>query len=61
VTVLSLAEVDPDGSVAAAMDATPNEVWIIRADAHIAAAATSVAEAADAAYRVLGMPSPVAV
>ena len=61
VTVLSLAEVDPDGSVAAALDATPNEVWIIRADAHIAAAATSVAEAADAAYRVLGMPSPVAV
>jgi len=61
VTVLSLSEVDPDGSVAGALDATPGEVWIIRPDAHIAAAATSVAAAIAAAYTVLGMPSPATV
>ena len=52
-TVLSLPLVDPDGSVAAAFDAKPGEAWVIRPDAHIAAVATSVAEAADAAYRAI--------
>ena len=57
-TVLALAEVDPDGSVADALGAAPGEAWIIRPDAHIAAVVTSVAEAADAAYRAIGAPRP---
>ena len=57
-TVLALAEVDPDGSVTAALGAAPGEAWIIRPDAHIAAVATSVAEAAEAAYRAIGAPLP---
>ena len=61
VTVLSLPEVDPDGSVAAALDATPDEAWVIRPDAHLAAAVTSAAAVAAAAYTVLGMPSPATV
>ncbi|MBK8468785.1 MAG: FAD-dependent monooxygenase [Candidatus Phosphoribacter sp.] len=52
-TVLSLGEVDPDGTVAAAFGAAPDEAWIVRPDAHISAVATSAAEAGTAAYRAV--------
>ncbi len=61
-TVLALPAVDPDGSVAAALGAAPGEAWIIRPDAHIAAVATSPAQAAEAAYRcvyAVGVPAAV--
>ncbi|WP_052810020.1 FAD-dependent monooxygenase [Streptomonospora alba] len=37
VTALALEEADPDGALAAALDARPGEVWLLRPDAHIAA------------------------
>ena len=60
-TVLPLAEVDPDGTVAQALGAQPGEAWIFRPDAHIAAVATSASEAAAAAYRAVGAPAPATV
>ena len=35
--VLALPEIDPDGTLTAALGARPDEVWIIRPDAHVAA------------------------
>jgi hypothetical protein len=35
--VLELATLDPDGSLTAALDARPDQVWIVRPDAHVAA------------------------
>ena len=37
VRVLALADIDPEGTLDAALAARPGEVWIIRPDAHIAA------------------------
>lgn len=37
VRVLSLPEIDPDGTLATALAARPGEVWILRPDAHVAA------------------------
>ena len=36
--VLALSEIDPDGTLTAALAARPGEVWLVRPDAHIAAA-----------------------
>lgn len=52
-TVLSLAEADPDGSVAAALGASPSEAWVFRPDAHIAGVATTVNGVRDTAYRAI--------
>lgn len=51
VRVLALAEIDPDGELASALDARPGEVWVIRPDAHIAAVLS--AEEADRIPAVL--------
>ncbi|MDN5750224.1 MAG: hypothetical protein L0H64_17215, partial [Pseudonocardia sp.] len=40
VRVLDLAVVDPAGMLAAALDARPGEVWVVRPDAHVAAVLT---------------------
>lgn len=40
VRVLSLADTDPDGEVAGALGAKPDEAWVLRPDAHIAAVVT---------------------
>jgi pentachlorophenol monooxygenase/3-(3-hydroxy-phenyl)propionate hydroxylase len=37
VRTLALAELDPDGTLAAALRTRPGEVWVVRPDAHIAA------------------------
>ncbi|MEJ2866627.1 FAD-dependent monooxygenase [Actinomycetospora sp. OC33-EN08] len=60
VRVLALADLDPDGELAAALDARPGEIWVIRPDAHIAAVLSP-----DEAHlvptvlaRAVGMPVP---
>ncbi len=58
-TVLPLAEVDPDGEVAQALGARPDEAWVFRPDAHIAAVVTSASDTAAAAYRAVGATAPV--
>jgi len=40
VRVLGLAELDPDGTLTAALDARAREVWLVRPDAHVAAVLT---------------------
>jgi hypothetical protein len=56
VQMFALARIDPDGIVAAALGARPNEVWLIRPDAHVAAVLVepSPAAVATAIQRVLG-------
>jgi 3-(3-hydroxy-phenyl)propionate hydroxylase len=39
--VLALTEIDPDGTLTAALSARPGEVWIVRPDAHLAAVLVS--------------------
>jgi 3-(3-hydroxy-phenyl)propionate hydroxylase len=39
--VLGLDEIDPDGTLTAAFGARPDEVWIVRPDAHVAAVLAS--------------------
>lgn len=53
VRVLPLAELDPDGTLTAALDACAREVWVVRPDAHVAAVLTdpTVDEIARALHR----------
>lgn len=49
---LALADLDPDGTLTAALGARPGEVWVVRPDAHIAAVLADPAPAdVDAALR----------
>ncbi|WP_052371539.1 FAD-dependent monooxygenase [Amycolatopsis taiwanensis] len=43
VYVLALDEIDPDGTLTTALGARPDEVWVLRPDAHIAAVLTEPA------------------
>jgi 3-(3-hydroxy-phenyl)propionate hydroxylase len=54
--VLRLADIDPGGDLAGALDTRPGEVWLLRPDAHIAAVLPGPDEAtvAAAARRALG-------
>jgi pentachlorophenol monooxygenase/3-(3-hydroxy-phenyl)propionate hydroxylase len=58
VRVLVLAELDPDGTLADALDAHPGEVWVIRPDAHIAAVLPdpSIEEITAALHRAAAHP-----
>jgi pentachlorophenol monooxygenase/3-(3-hydroxy-phenyl)propionate hydroxylase len=58
VRTLDLGELDSDGALAAALDAQPGEVWIVRPDAHIAAvlADPSTEEIAAALLRAAAQP-----
>lgn len=49
--VLALPAVDPDGSLRQALSAGPDDLWLVRPDAHTAACATSVAAVVAAAQR----------
>lgn len=42
VRVVELAAIDPDGTLTAALDARPGEVWVVRPDAHVAAVVEAV-------------------
>ena len=39
--VLALPDIDPEGTLTAALAARPGEVWLVRPDAHIAATLTN--------------------
>ncbi len=52
--VLSLADADPDGEVAGALNAKPDEAWVLRPDAHIAAVVTDPAQLEAAVRRAVG-------
>jgi 2-polyprenyl-6-methoxyphenol hydroxylase-like FAD-dependent oxidoreductase len=54
VRVISLADADPDGEVTTALNAKPDEAWVLRPDAHIAAVVTDPAEVGAAARRAVG-------
>ncbi|MDI5979142.1 pentachlorophenol monooxygenase, partial [Amycolatopsis magusensis] len=54
VRVLKLAEIDPEGALTAALGARPEEAWLIRPDAHIAAVLTDPADLPAALARALG-------
>jgi len=54
VRVLSLAEADPDGEVAAALGAKPDEAWVLRPDAHIAAVVTDQVHLLASVRRAIG-------
>ncbi|MGB8384949.1 MAG: FAD-dependent monooxygenase [Dermatophilaceae bacterium] len=54
VRVLSLAEADPGAEVAGALGAKPDEAWVLRPDAHIAAVVTDPTQLAAAVRRAIG-------
>jgi 3-(3-hydroxy-phenyl)propionate hydroxylase len=56
VRVAELAAIDPTGTLAAALDARPGEVWVIRPDAHVAAVVEDHAGIRAALERAQGGP-----
>ncbi len=58
VTVHRLRDLDPDGGLRAALDARPDELWVLRPDAHVAAVVTTPDDAVAAVARSLGRPVP---
>ena len=61
VAVVPMADVRLDGSLAELLDAQPDEVWLVRPDAHVAAvlAAPDAARVRQAVDRMLAVPAPV--
>jgi pentachlorophenol monooxygenase/3-(3-hydroxy-phenyl)propionate hydroxylase len=56
--VLAMADADPSGRLAAALDARPGETWLVRPDAYVAAVAAGSADGlAVALRRALGYPA----
>ena len=58
VAVHALADLDVDGSLRAALGARPDELWVLRPDAHVAAVVTEVGELPVALARLLATPAP---
>ena len=54
VRMLSLADADPDGEVAGALGAKPDEAWVLRPDAHIAAVLTDPTQLPAIVRRAIG-------
>jgi len=48
-------------ALAAALGARPDEVWVLRPDAHVAAVLTNLADVAPAVHRLIGSPLPAPV
>ena len=61
VNVHRMSDLDPSGLLREALGARPDEVWVLRPDAHIAAVLTDPAEVAPAVARLLArtVPTPV--
>jgi 2-polyprenyl-6-methoxyphenol hydroxylase-like FAD-dependent oxidoreductase len=53
-----LRELDPGGLLAQALGARPEEIWLLRPDAHVAAVLTRVEDVVPALARLLGRPVP---
>jgi pentachlorophenol monooxygenase/3-(3-hydroxy-phenyl)propionate hydroxylase len=52
-------DLDPGPTLREALGARPDEAWLLRPDAHVAAVVTSSADLTRAVSRVLALPSPV--
>ena len=61
VTVHRMGHLDPSGLLPEALGARPDEVWVLRPDAHVAAVLTRAADVAPAVARLLArtVPTPV--
>ncbi len=59
VAVHRIADLDPTPVLREALDARPDEIWVLRPDAHVAAVLTRAADVAPAVSRLLGRPVPV--
>jgi 3-(3-hydroxy-phenyl)propionate hydroxylase len=53
VTVQRMGHLDPSGLLPEALGARPDEVWVLRPDAHVAAVLTRAADVAPAVARLL--------
>ncbi|MGY1604217.1 FAD-dependent monooxygenase [Geodermatophilus sp. SYSU D00815] len=59
VAVHRLADLDPTPALREALGARPDELWVLRPDAHVAAVCTRAADVAPAVTRLLARPVPV--
>jgi hypothetical protein len=57
VAVHRIADLDRDGVLRAALGARPDETWVLRPDAHVAAVLTRAADVAPAVARLLARPA----
>jgi hypothetical protein len=58
VSVHRIADLDPSPVLREALGARPDEIWVLRPDAHVAAVVTDPAEVAAAVARLLSRPVP---
>jgi pentachlorophenol monooxygenase/3-(3-hydroxy-phenyl)propionate hydroxylase len=61
VTVHRARDLDPSGLLTQALGARPDEVWVLRPDAHVAAVLTRSSDVAPAVARLLARPVPTPV
>ena len=61
ITVHRMRELADGPALAAALGARPDEVWVLRPDAHGAAVLTNLADVAPAVHRLIGSPLPAPV
>jgi 3-(3-hydroxy-phenyl)propionate hydroxylase len=59
VAVHGLRDLDPGPTLLQALGARPDETWVLRPDAHVAAVVTSSADLARALSRAIAIPAPV--
>jgi hypothetical protein len=59
VTVQRIRDVDAEHILRDALGARPDEIWVLRPDAHVSAVITRPADVAPAVARLLGRPVPV--
>ncbi|MGZ4626103.1 MAG: FAD-dependent monooxygenase, partial [Kineosporiaceae bacterium] len=61
VSVHRIADLDPTPVLREALGARPDEIWVLRPDAHVAAVVTAPADVARAMARLLARPVPSSV
>jgi 3-(3-hydroxy-phenyl)propionate hydroxylase len=59
VAVHRIADLDPTPVLREALGARPDEIWVLRPDAHVAAVVTRAGDAAPAVARLLARRAPV--
>jgi hypothetical protein len=60
-SVHRMRDLDPSGLLPEALGARPDEVWVLRPDAHVAAVLTRAADVTPAVARLLAHPVPTPV
>jgi 2-polyprenyl-6-methoxyphenol hydroxylase-like FAD-dependent oxidoreductase len=61
VTAHRISDLDVDSTLREALGARPDEIWVLRPDAHVAAVLTRAADVAPAVARLLSAPAPAPV